>query len=187
LLDDLLSAFLQDLTKNRYQDLTELLHYCRFSANPVGRIILLLHGYGDESLMQLSDIICSALQLTNFWQDISIDIHKDRLYIPLSYLDKYGITEGEIFSGRTSHNFRRLMSELVRETRQMYRKGSGLLTHIRGRLRWELYFTIAGGKRVLDKIQRIDYNVLDQRVKLTKRDWLVLLIRGAIKKKRRYE
>ncbi len=182
LFDDLLSAFLQDLEKNRYADLPELLEYCRYSANPVGRIILLLHGYREEQLFVYSDAICTALQLANFWQDLSIDLKKDRLYIPRSFLEAYRIDEEALFQKVSHDNFREMLKALIETTRGLFRQGLPLLRRIRGRLKWELKFTVMGGLAVLDKIEKLDYNVLQYRPALTRGDWARIAIKGVVRK-----
>lgn len=181
LFDDLLSAFLQDLEKNRYADLPELLEYCRHSANPVGRIILLLHGYREERLFAHSDAICSALQLVNFWQDLSIDLQKNRLYIPRSFLEAYRIDEEALFQKVSQDNFREMLKALIETTRGLFRQGFPLLRSLGGRLKWELKFTVLGGLAVLDKIEKLDYNVLQSRPALTKGDWARIAIEGIVR------
>lgn len=182
LFDDLLSAFLQDLEKNRYADLPELLEYCRYSANPVGRIILLLHGYREEQLFVYSDAICTALQLANFWQDLSIDLQKNRLYIPRSFLEAYRIDEEALFQKVSHDNFREMLKALIETTRGLFRQGLPLLRRIRGRLKWELKFTVMGGLAVLDKIEKLDYNVLQYRPALTRGDRARIAIKGVVRK-----
>lgn len=172
LFDNLISAFLQDLEKNRYQSLAEVLEYCRNSANPVGRIILLLHGYRDERLFQYSDHICTALQLANFWQDVSIDLQKDRIYIPQDILQQYGLNEYALFKKPYDDKIKGALKSLTQVTRELFLQGIPLLTHLRGRLKWELKFTILGGLAILKKIEEIDYNVLQTRPVLRKGDWL---------------
>lgn len=182
LFDDLLSAFLQDLEKNRYADLPELLEYCRCSANPVGRIILLLHGYREEQLFAYSDAVCTALQLANFWQDLSIDLQKDRLYIPGSLLESYRVSEETLLAKVPDRRFREMLKALVEITRDLFRQGIPLLRCIRGRLKWELKFTVLGGLAVLDKIEKLEYNVLQYRPVLSKRDWAGIAVKGAMGK-----
>ncbi len=172
LFDDLLTAFLQDTEKGRYDSMEEVLAYCRYSANPVGRIILHLHGYKDDSLMRYSDHICTALQLANFWQDVKVDIKKNRIYIPQDMLQQYNIPEKDIAEKHFSENFAQLMAALVVDTRQIFTSGEPLLQHLRGRLKWELKFTYRGGVTILDKIEEIGYNVLSQRPVINKIDWL---------------
>lgn len=181
LFEDLLSAFLQDLEKNRYADLPELLDYCRHSANPVGRIVLLLHGYRQEQWFAYSDAICSALQLVNFWQDLSIDLPKNRLYIPRSFLEAYRIDEAALFQKVWQDNFREMLQALIEITRGLFQQGVPLLRFIGGRLKWELAFTVSGGLAVLDKIEKLNYHVLQFRPTLTKRDWVRIAIQGIVR------
>lgn len=180
LFDDLISAFLQDLEKNRYENLAELLAYCRKSANPVGRIILSLYGYQDEQLFQYSDHICSALQLTNFWQDIQIDLKKDRIYIPQDFLQQYGLNECVLFKKPYDDKIKAVLKSLTQVTRKLFLQGIPLLTHLHGRLKWELKFTVLGGLAILKKIEEIDYNVLESRPVLEKSDWLKISLNSII-------
>src|SRR5471030_2222729 len=109
LFTDLLSAFKQDVVKNRYANFDEVLDYCRRSANPVGRLVLLLHGKREEELHLLADHICTGLQLANFWQDVGVDLEKDRMYLPEVVLDTSGVTEKSLFARRADDNYRRLL------------------------------------------------------------------------------
>lgn len=176
LFDDLLKAFQQDIQKTRYANLEELIQYCRFSANPVGRIILCLHKINDERLFAYSDNICTGLQLINFWQDVNVDLQKGRIYIPLNLLHKFEIEETELLNRQYSKKFASLMSYLVDYAEGLLIEGAQLVYRVPGRLKWELKFIIAGGLRVLDKIRGINYNVIEQRVTLTRRDWLTIAI-----------
>jgi squalene synthase HpnC len=171
LFDNLILAFLQDLEKSRYESFEELFGYCEKSANPVGRIILYLNDYRDKELFQYSDYICTALQLTNFWQDVKIDIQKNRIYIPGNYLSQYQVTEAQIEKGIFDNNFKNLMIQMVNKTSDLFKNGEILLKKVTGRLRWELSFTVSGGLTILNKIKNIDYNVLNYRPKLNKLDW----------------
>ncbi len=172
LFDDLLSAFIQDLEKTRYADIAELLDYCRCSANPVGRIILYLHGYDNQRLQRYSDHICTALQLTNFWQDIKLDLQKDRIYIPRNYMQKFEVSEQNLNNPVADDNLKKLLASLIQFTRDLYRQGQPLFKHIQGRLKLELKFTVWGGLTILKKIERRHYNVLKERPQLTNNDWL---------------
>jgi squalene synthase HpnC len=171
LFDKLISAFQQDLQKNRYDNFDELFAYCENSANPVGRLVLLLNGYRDDELFQYSDYICTALQLTNFWQDVKVDIQKDRIYIPKDLQIQYEVNEGQIERAIFNSNFRALMISLVEQTMDLFKKGYPLLRKVGGRLRWELRFTVEGGTAILNKIRGVDYDVLQSRPKLNKLDW----------------
>lgn len=180
LFNDLISAFLQDLDKNRYEDMADLLNYCKRSANPVGRIILYLNGYRNEALHCHSDDICSALQLANFWQDVSIDLMKGRIYIPRDILEKHQLSFAEIQAGRFSDRFRTLMQELLTSTRQMFNRGLPLLDQLNFRLKMELTFTVQGGLAILDQIEEKDFNVLTSRPKLKKTDWMKIALKTLI-------
>lgn len=170
--DDLLSAFLQDLDTTRYPSMDNLLDYCRRSANPVGRLILHLHDVRDARCLAWSDAICTALQLTNFWQDVRLDRDKERIYIPGDAMTRHGVSEDQIHAGRFDGRFAALMADLVADTRDRFSAGLPLLTHIRGRLHWELKFTVLGGLAILDKIERLGYDTLSTRPVLTRFDWL---------------
>lgn len=187
LFDDLITAFLQDLSKKRYEDLPDLLDYCRYSANPVGRIILHLHGIRDPERLHYSDQICTALQLANFWQDIAVDLTKDRIYIPQTFLNKYHVTEKALIQRMCGENFRKLMKELVDLTRSIFTRGGSLLDSLPARLRWELQLTVLGGLTILDKIEKTKYNILAVRPKLTKTDWIQIAFKSFTKKRRFYE
>lgn len=171
LFDRLIFAFMQDLRKTRFQDFDELYAYCKNSANPIGQIILYLNGYRDKELLKFSDNICTSLQLTNFWQDITIDYQKDRIYIPQDEMVGHHVTEIQIRDRIFNHNFRDLMKSLVDQTMNLFRGGLPLFGRIHGRLKWELKFTIKGGMAILDKIADMEYNVLKARPVLNKLDW----------------
>ncbi len=178
-LDDLLTAFQMDLEKNRFETFDDLLGYCRYSANPVGRIILWLFNFRAEHLMKASDAITSALQLTNFWQDISVDLVKDRIYIPLEFLERYQISERQLREQRFSANVGLALSELIEKTNSLFQKGMVIFSDIRGRLRWELKFTVLGGKTVLNKVDRQQNKILETRPVLSKWDWTKIAIRAS--------
>jgi squalene synthase HpnC len=178
--DDLLSAFLQDTEKKRYKTFAEVLDYCRRSANPVGRIVLMIHGYRDEELFRLSDAICTALQLANFWQDVSVDLKKDRIYIPEEDFKAHGYSEADLRMGVGNERFKSLMKFEVSRARALFDEGRPLT----GRLRWplslEIRLTWLGGREILKKIRRLDFDTLRTRPALTKRDWIPLAARALI-------
>jgi phytoene synthase len=182
LFDDLISAFLQDLEKNRYANMEELLAYCRNSANPVGRIILHLHGFNDQKLFEYSDCICTALQLTNFWQDVQIDLQKNRIYIPQDFLHKYDVKEPSLFNKQYHNKVKAMLKSLIQVTRSFFARGIPLLNHIRGRLFWELKFTVLGGLEILNRIEKINYNVLQNRPALRKSDWAKIAVKSITQK-----
>jgi squalene synthase HpnC len=175
-LDDLLQAFLLDLDKNRFSSLQSLEEYCRYSAHPVGRLVLWIFGYRSEKVMLYSDRITSALQLTNFWQDISVDLKKDKIYIPTDFLEKFSISEREILEQKSTDNFSAMMKILISETEQMYLEGLQILHSVEGRLKRELQFTIAGGQKILEKTRNNRNRLLTYRPKLNKFDWLKISV-----------
>ncbi|MFN7949312.1 MAG: squalene synthase HpnC [Blastocatellia bacterium] len=174
---DLLSAFTQDVTKRRYANFDEVLDYCRRSANPVGRLILLLFDYRDEALHRLSDHICTALQLANFWQDVSVDLQKDRVYLPQDEMARFGYSEAQLQARAFDEQFAALMKHQVERTRDLFMQGRPLPELVRGRLRYELRLTWHGGMRILEYIERQQYDTLSRRPKITKADKLRLLLR----------
>ena len=127
LFQNLLFAFRTDVTTHRYATFEELLEYCSYSANPIGRLVLMLFNYRSELMMMHSDNICTALQLTNFWQDLSIDLEKGRLYIPKEDLDQFGVQEDLVFGHVASTRFRKLISYEVARTERLFREGKPLL------------------------------------------------------------
>ena len=184
-LRDLLRAFKMDLTKTRYADDAELLTYCRYSANPVGRLVLHLFGYGDPQLLCASDAICTALQLANHWQDLSVDIDKDRLYIPQSRLQAHGVSVVDIFARRDSAAVRELIRGLVEWTAHLFEAGAPLIDALHGRLKIEIRLTHLGGCAVLEKIRALNYFTLRERPALGKRDSLGLLMRALVRAPRK--
>ena len=181
-MQDLLSAFKQDVTTKRYSTFEALLDYCRRSANPVG--ILLLHLYRSSTKKNVadSDAICTALQLINFWQDVAIDWEKQRIYIPQQDLDRFGITEAHIAEARTDDAWRALMRFEVARTRALMLSGAPLALQLPGRIGWELRLIVHGGLRILERIEAVDYDVFRRRPQLGAFDWLHILWRAAIMK-----
>lgn len=179
---DLLTAFEQDIRINRYTNYDELLQYCSYSANPVGRILLHLYNELSESSLQMSDAICTGLQLTNFWQDVAIDWKKDRVYITTESLQKYQLNEDYIAS-RCAHQptnsaqdvqWQRLMQEHVRYARQQLQSGMPLAKRLPGRIGLELRLIVLGGLRILERLDQVQYNIFSARPTLGKADWLLL-------------
>jgi phytoene synthase len=163
LLLDLLSAFRQDVEKSRYQSWEELLDYCRRSANPVGRLVLIVFDQRDPALGPLSDAICTGLQLANHWQDLAVDLGKDRIYVPRELLQRHGLTEAELFDGRVDERFRALMAELVGRARELFGRGRPLCDRVGRELRFELRLTWLGGCRILDRVEAAGYDVFRRR------------------------
>jgi len=163
LLLDLLSAFRQDTQKDRYETWEELLDYCRRSANPVGRLVLLVFEERAQGLAPLSDSICTALQLTNHWQDLALDLKRGRIYVPRELLARFGVPEWDLNAGRASEGLKALMAELVRRTRDLYGLGRPLCDRVGRELRFELRLTWLGGSRILDRIESAGYDVFRRR------------------------
>ncbi len=178
LLEDLLSAFKQDVVKRRYLNFSELLDYCRRSAHPIGRLVLLIFGYRDRSLDALSDSICTALQLANFWQDVSVDMEKGRIYLPMDEMAKYGVTEDDIGSRRFSREYAEMLSSHISRTRLLFAEGRPLCEMVAGRLRYELRLTWLGGMRVLERIEDRGYDTLSARPVIDTTDRVGLLARA---------
>ncbi|HEX4986060.1 MAG TPA: squalene synthase HpnC [Burkholderiales bacterium] len=175
---DLLSAFSQDVTTKRYADFTQVMDYCRRSANPVGRLLLHLYRATDERSLAQSDAICSALQLINFWQDVEIDYRKDRIYLPADEMAEYGVTEAQIARRDTGGRWRELMAFQVARARRMLLAGAPLGRTLPGRIGLELRMIVMGGSRILDKIDRHGGDVFRHRPVLRAPDWALMLCRA---------
>jgi squalene synthase HpnC len=173
---DLIRAFMQDQNITRYQSWDGVLDYCIYSANPVGRLVLYLCGYSDAERQRLSDYTCTALQLANFWQDVTVDQLKDRVYLPLNLLAKYNYTVDDLFAHRCDERFRSIMREAVDKTRQLFLAGLPLARTVDKRLAVDLELFSRGGMRVLDKIESLNYDVLSQRPKISKMERVTLLL-----------
>jgi squalene synthase HpnC len=174
LLDDLISAFEQDVVKTRYADSTELLDYCRRSANPVGRLLLHLYGVKDALSLAQSDCICTALQLINFWQDLSIDIPRGRIYLPAKSWLTHSVTESELLSLEVNEATTTLVQANVAWAQSLMREGSPLVKSVPGRAGWELRMVVQGGLRIAEKIEQLGFTTLKTRPKL--KPWDVALM-----------
>jgi squalene synthase HpnC len=163
LLLDLLSAFRQDTVKSRYGTWEELLDYCRRSADPVGRLVLLVFGYRDPSLLPLSDALCTGLQLANHWQDVAVDLAKDRVYIPRELTAHFGVGEWDLNAAHATEGFRALMAELVARTRALFVRGRPLCDRVGRDLRFEMRLTWLGGTGILDRIEAVGGDVFRRR------------------------
>jgi squalene synthase HpnC len=172
LLRDLLDAFAQDVVKKRYADFSELLDYCRRSANPVGRLLLHLVDRANNENLRRSDNICSALQLINFWQDIAVDWSKGRVYLPQSDLTRFGISEAQIAEGRYGPDWSALIEFQIERSYRMMQDGAPLVHQLPGRMGWEIRFTVQGGLRVLEQIRAARADVFRRRPVLRAADWL---------------
>ncbi len=174
LLADLLSAFEQDVVKQRYASEDQLLDYCRRSADPVGRLLLHLYGvHGQDALVQ-SDHICSALQLINFWQDLSVDIPRGHIYLPQDLQVAHGVDEAQLLGLDVNPATRKLIAACAHSARARMLKGAPLVKKVPGRAGWELRLVVQGGLRILDKIATMNFATLRQRPKL--RAWDVALM-----------
>jgi squalene synthase HpnC len=179
LFDDLISAFEQDQTVTRYRNWDEVFGYCRYSANPVGRLVLRLCGYADDERDRMSDATCTALQLANFWQDVTVDWLKDRVYLPLHLFDKHGYTLEELRDRRFTPAFRNVMRDAVEVARELFLNGLPLARTVDRRLAFDLELFSRGGMRVLEKIEAQDYNVLARRPSISKPERVLLMLRAA--------
>ena len=174
-LDDLIQAFEYDVKNPRHQTFEDLMRYSTQSANPVGRLVLWLHGFRSEQLFQLSDHICTGLQLTNFWQDIAVDWEKDRVYLPQDLLTEYGYSEADIAAGLVNEPFQKMMLDLYQRTEDLFGLGKPLCSKVGGRLSIELKAVWNGGRRILEKTRENGFDVYRHRPRLSKKDVLPLI------------
>src|SRR5262245_18988802 len=154
LFGDLLDAFAQDVVKNRYASFSEVLDYCRRSANPVGRLLLHLYGRATPENLAASDSVCSALQLVNFWQDVELDYAKGRIYLPQDEMQRYGVTERHIQDRLCDGAWHGLIGFQVARARSMLESGTALGRALPGRVGLEIRVTVQGGLRILEKLER---------------------------------
>ena len=185
LLEALLDAFAQDVVKSRYASRAELLDYCRRSANPVGRLLLHLYGVTDALALAQSDAICSALQLINFWQDLSMDVPRGRLYLPADDCAAHGVSESALLAGHDNAATRALVKTQCDWARRLMQAGAPLVHRVPGRVGWELRGVVQGGHCILDKIAALDHASLRERPRLHAFDllpitWRALGMRGAV-------
>ena len=179
LFDDLLSAFGQDTMTTRYTSWRDVLDYCRRSANPVGRLVLRIAGYHDAALDRSSDALCTALQLTNFWQDLGRDWRAGRLYVPRDVQDEYGASEAALSGGSLTSGWTRAIEACVGFTRTSFHEGRAVCSSVGGRLGLELRLTWLGGQRVLERVEATGTALLHQRPSLGVSDVPRLLWRAA--------
>jgi squalene synthase HpnC len=161
--EDLLSAFRQDVTTSRYGSWVELLDYCRRSANPVGRLVLGIGGYSGAGLEAASDAVCTALQLTNFWQDLGRDWDNGRLYVPREDLERTGASEADLAARQMTPEWRAALALMAHRTASLFEAGRAVCDGVEGRLRWELRATWLGGRRILEKVEAVRRSSFDQR------------------------
>lgn len=178
LLSDLLSAFEQDVSKTRYASQAELLDYCRRSANPVGRLLLHLYKVTDAVSLEQSDCICSALQLINFWQDLSVDIPRGRIYLPADGFAPHAVDEAQLLRLDVTPATTALVAANVLWAQTLMQRGAALVHTVPGRAGWELRLVVQGGLRIAEKIEQLGFATLRQRPKLTAWDGAVMLWRA---------
>ena len=176
----LIEANRADQRVSRYRTYNDLLGYCENSANPVGRLVLYIFGYRDEERQMLSDATCTALQLTNFWQDVRRDLDKGRIYIPLEDMERFDYGEADLLAGRSDGRFRDLMAFQVQRTRELFRDGLALMPKVSGRLTLDLRLFSLGGLAVLDAIEGMGYDVLQRRPTLSRARKAWLVVRGLL-------
>ncbi len=170
LFQDLLSAFRQDVLVKRYASWADVLDYCRRSANPVGRLVLRVAGTSSPALDAQSDSLCTALQLTNFWQDLERDWRIGRVYVPQDALAAAGAREEDLAARRITPEWRQVMRTMAARTRALFAEGRGICDGVGGRLRWELRLTWLGASRILDRLERAEFDVFDHRPALGRAD-----------------
>ena len=178
LLRDLIDAFRQDVVKKRYATFADVMDYSRRSANPVGRLVLHVFGRATPDNQRMSDLICSSLQVINFWQDVGVDWEKGRVYIPGEDLDRFGVGEDDIAAGKVTGAWRDLMRFECERARAMLREGAPLGHGLPGRLGLEIRATVAGGAAILDKIDAAGGDVFRHRPQLKKLDWAMILAKA---------
>jgi len=179
---DLLKAFRQDQKVTRYPTFDHLLGYCRYSANPVGRLVLYVCGYRDGERQALSDFTCTALQLANFWQDVSVDYEKGRIYLPLEDLESHAVCEEDIAARRNTPGFRQMMHFEVERARGWFRRGLPLVEKVDRELAVDIGLFSRGGQEILNAIERQEYAVLGRRPSISKFRKLALVGRAALRK-----
>jgi hydroxysqualene synthase len=176
--EDLIRAFELDVRNNRHANFDSLLAYSACSANPVGRLVLELFGHRDPELLELSDCICTALQLTNFWQDAAVDLERGRVYLPMEDLARFGVTLDELRERRLDGRWRSLAALEAGRTRELFERGRGLPEKVAPELRRQLRLTWLGGTTILERIEAADYDVFTRRPKLTRLDFARLFWRA---------
>jgi len=179
---DLLIAFRQDQTVTRFETFDDILAYCRYSANPVGHLVLYLCGYSDAERQQLSDYTCTALQLANFWQDVFVDYGKGRIYLPLEDLRRFGVTGEDIAQRRATPQFVAMMKFEVERARDWFARGLPLVKKVNRELAIDLELFSRGGQEILNAIERQDFDVLRARPEISKSRKLLLVLRAAMGK-----
>lgn len=175
---NLISAFRQDVIKKRYENFDEILDYCKRSANPVGRIVLDIFNIRNADAYNYSDKICTALQLTNFYQDVEIDYNKGRIYFPLDEMKHFNVDENMFEMKENNPNFSALLKYSIDRTRVLFSEGKNLFPFLKGRLKTEIKWTVAGGEKILSKIEKNNYQIFGNRPKLNKTDIITILLKS---------
>jgi len=178
--ENLLRAFESDVRVSRHPDFASLLAYCTCSANPVGRLVLELFGHREPHLTELSDNICTALQLTNFWQDVAVDFARDRVYLPLEDMARFAYTLDDLRARHADARWRELLALEIARTRERFERGRALPEQVRPELRVQLRLTYLGGMAILDKIEAVSYDIFRRRPSLRKWDFLRLYLRARL-------
>jgi squalene synthase HpnC len=179
---DLLIAFRRDQTVTRFETFSDVLGYCRYSANPVGHLVLYLCGYSDPERQQLSDATCTALQLANFWQDVTVDYEKGRIYLPLEDMRRFGVTADDIAARQATPEFLAMMRFEVERARQWFDQGLPLVAKVNRELAIDLLLFTRGGQEILNAIERQSFDVLERRPVISKPRKLWLVLRAAADK-----
>ncbi len=182
----LLTAFRMDLTKKRYSTFNELLAYCEHSANPVGQLVLYIHGYREPGLHRFSNQICSALQIANFLQDLSVDIPRGRIYIPEEDLVHFAVRHEDLFAHRATEELRECMCYQVARTRALFHRGYPLIRKVSPGLSMELEATWRGGMAILQRVEDLGYETINQRPTLERRDFAGIALRSMFSFGRRF-
>ncbi|MFN0315253.1 MAG: squalene synthase HpnC [Burkholderiales bacterium] len=177
---DLLDAFAQDVRQKRYASFLDVMDYCRRSANPIGRLLLHLFGRTQPHLLECSDRICSSLQLINFLQDVAIDYRKDRIYLPMDEIARFGVSEHQIASASVAGGWPSLMHYQIARARAMLNGGASLGHELPGRMGLELRMIVAGGRRILDKLEAVNGDIFKHRPVLKAWDWPIMFLRAAL-------
>lgn len=174
---NLLKAFKQDSVKDKYETFDELLEYSKYSANPVGHLVLYIFGYNDAELFELSDYICTGLQLINFWQDVSRDLEISRVYIPNELIRENNYSYQNLYNKIEDESYVYIIKELIEKTKEIYEKGNSLPDKVSGRLKYELKATFYGGMTVINKIEKLNYRTLSHRPIITSSDKFKILLK----------
>lgn len=181
LLEDLIAACLQDTGQSRYATFDELLGLCRRASHPLGRLILMMHGYRDEGMFRYSDALCTALLLTRFWRDLALDLKRDRIYIPEEDFKAFGYAEADLRMGVCNEKFRELMKFEINRTRSLFEQARPLPEKLPRYLAWQVRLTWYGGRETLRKIRKLGFDTITHRPLLSRWDWMPLILRTVLK------